>query len=142
MPKAPVKKKRNTAVLSSVEDLHTLGSQLLTIRETRQELSAQDKELKTESDELEEQMLKIMQAAKLESFSTSDIRIGISKSQVARVANWDLFWQFIFRNKASQLLQRRVSDPAWRELNELRKGKLVPGTEAYDKQSISLTVIK
>ena len=55
---------------------------------------------------------------------------------------FDAYWQkqHISRTKAWHLLQRRVSDPAYRELLEL--GKKVPGVEPFNKRTLSVTTTK
>ncbi len=65
-------------------------------------------------------------------------RASVKEAIVAKVVNWDEFYRFIGRNKAFHLLQRRVSDPAYRELLEQRKNG-VPGVEPFTKRSLSVT---
>lgn len=56
-------------------------------------------------------------------------------STVAQVTDWDAFYAYIYKNKFGHLLQRRVSDPAWRELME--QGKKVPGTTPFTKKRLN-----
>ena len=65
--------------------------------------------------------------------------VSISTSVVATVEDWDAFLAFVYRTKSGHLLQRRVSDPAWREMIEI-KGK-VPGTQPFTKKRLNLRAV-
>lgn len=67
---------------------------------------------------------------------------SIVKTAIAHVKEWDKVYNFILRHKKFELMQRRISDGAYRELLETRKGKLLPGIETFEKKSISLREIK
>ena len=55
--------------------------------------------------------------------------------EVAGVTDWDKLYAFIKKKNYFHLLQRRVSDPAWRELIE--QGKKVPGTTGFTKKRLN-----
>ena len=75
----------------------------------------------------------------------AEVRHGKSRHQaghcfhhdlvVAQVEDWDEFWKYIYRHKLGHLLQRRVSDPSYREL--LEQGKKVPGVSPFNKKRMS-----
>ena len=62
--------------------------------------------------------------------------VSISESTVGNVKDWDVFWAYVIKTKSTQLLQRRISDPAIREMFEL-KGK-VPGVETFVKRKLNI----
>ena len=64
--------------------------------------------------------------------------VSIGEATVASVTDWDALWAYAAKNKYFHLFQKRVSDPAWRELMEKNKGKGVPGTEAFTKRKLNL----
>lgn len=76
-------------------------------------------------------------------------RVQVITDQIPRVADWRKLYDYIKRNDAFDLLQRRLNDKAVAEreeaLNErLRKGakpKLLPGTEKFTVVKVSLTKI-
>ncbi|HQJ52284.1 MAG TPA: hypothetical protein PKW05_10965 [Anaerolineae bacterium] len=61
---------------------------------------------------------------------------SITNAVVANVQDWGAFHEYIRKNKFFHLLQRRVSDPAYRELLDL--GKKVPGVEPFTKRKLNL----
>ena len=88
----------------------------------------------------EEELLEVMEAEGLPKASGKDGTVSIRTSVVANVTDWDALYPYISRTKAWHLLQRRVSDPAYRELLEL--GKKVPGVEPFNKRTLSVTTTK
>jgi hypothetical protein len=66
--------------------------------------------------------------------------VGITKSIVGQVENWDLLWAYIRRQNAPELLQRRLSDGAFREHAAMRRNRTVPGVVPFEKRKLSLTV--
>lgn len=64
--------------------------------------------------------------------------VSVGEATVANVNDWDALWAYITKTKNYQLVQKRVSDLAWRELMGLSKGKGVPGTEAFTKKKLTL----
>ena len=49
-----------------------------------------------------------------------------------------MFLAYVYKTKQGHLLQRRVSDPAFREL--LDHGKKVPGTQPFIKARLNVRV--
>jgi len=95
--------------------------------------------MKREEEELAQSLLEAMGTLGVESLSSNIGTVSIKKTTVAKVVDWDALFKFISRNKAWHLMQRRVSDPAYRELMERRRGKDVPGTESFEKIALGLT---
>lgn len=52
--------------------------------------------------------------------------ISITESIEANVDNWDVLWPWLAKTKNFQLVQRRISGPAFREIMEIKGA--VPGT--------------
>lgn len=55
------------------------------------------------------------------------------------VKDWPAFWTYVFRNKASEFLQRRISDGAIQERWDA--GKKIPGVETFTYIKLSLTKV-
>lgn len=66
--------------------------------------------------------------------------VSIREEVVPTVEDWDKVWAYIGRNKAFHLIQRRMSNPAWREA--LEQGKKIPGIKPFKKRSLSVTASK
>lgn len=68
--------------------------------------------------------------------------VSIKETTVAHVLDWDKVYNFILRSKAFHLMQRRISDGAFREQLKIRKGKRIPGVESFVKRGINLRNLK
>lgn len=113
--------------------------QLWAAREEKRQLEAQAKEIQTKIDELEDSIMSRLESEGLDKATGKKASVSVGSSVVADVQDWDTFWAFIIKNKYTQLLQRRVSDPAFRELLEL--GKKVPGVQPFTKKKLNLRTL-
>ena len=68
--------------------------------------------------------------------------ISVKETTVAHVIDWDKVYNFILRSKAFHLMQRRISDGAFREQLDIRKGKRIPGIDSFVKRGINLRNLK
>lgn len=64
---------------------------------------------------------------------------SLSSTVVANVIDWDKLFAYVKKTGYFHLFQRRISDPAFRELAEK---KAVPGIEPFTKLTLSLTTLK
>lgn len=101
-------------------------------------LESQVSAIKAKIDALEEELLDDMDTAGVKKAGTKLGTASVGSSVVANVEDWDAFLAYVYKNKYGHLLQRRVSDPAWRELNE--QGKKVPGTVPFEKKRVNFRV--
>jgi len=118
-----------------------LGDNIDRLHECRskiREYEALIKEIKEEVSTIEELVLAQMKEAGIDSAKGTKASASVNTKPVANVVDWDKFQAFIHRHKAFHLLQRRVSETAWREEVESRHGKAVPGVEAFEKTSLNL----
>ena len=63
-------------------------------------------------------------------------RVSVVVKDVCQVENWDEVWKYIIKNKAYDLMQRRVADAAVKARWE--DGKQVPGVVKFNAVTISL----
>lgn len=105
-------------------------------REEKRSLEAQIKEVQLKIDDIEASLMEELESQGLEKATGSKASVSVGTSVVADVQDWDAFWVYIFKNKYSHLLQRRVSEPAYREL--LDAGKKVPGVVPFTKRKLNL----
>lgn len=105
-------------------------------REEKRRLEAQVKETETTIAELQTQLMERMQAEGTDKAQGSKASVSISSNVVADVKDWDEFWAYVIKKKYTHLLQRRVSDPAYREL--LEAGQNVPGVEPFTKRALTV----
>lgn len=105
-------------------------------REEKRHLEEQAKEVEAKIKEIEAQLFERLDAEGLEKATGSKASISISSSVVADVQDWDALWPYIAKNKLFHMVQRRISDPAYRELLEL--GKKVPGVQPFTNRRLNL----
>lgn len=120
----------------------TTGSiidKLWAARESKRLLEVQIKEVGVQIEDIETALMERLGAEGLEKATGSKASVSITSSVNADVQDWDTFWTFIIKNKYSQLLQRRVSEPAYREL--LEAGKKVPGVQPFTKKKLNLRTL-
>lgn len=117
----------------------SLGAQidaLFNLREKLRAIQQQEKEQMELIGAAEIVLMETMEREGVDKSTGKLATVSISETVTGNVVDWDAFWAYVFKNKYSHLLQRRVSDPAIRELFET-KGK-VPGVEPFTKRKINL----
>ena len=117
--------------------LGSLIDKLSGIREKRRKLAEQDKELSSEYSQVEAELLQRLQAEGMDKATGKAATAFISTVVVANVTDWDALYSFIKKKGYFHLLQRRVSDPAFRELQEQLKNG-VPGVEPFVKTNLNI----
>lgn len=127
------------AVRARPATVGALIDQLWATREVKRDIESQLKEVETRIAELNAQLMERMEQEGLDKASGTKATISVSTNTVAAVEDWDEFWKYILKNKYTHLLQRRVSDPAYREL--LEAGKKVPGVQPFVKRSLNVRSI-
>lgn len=120
------------------------GSLLKRLIDARNEIRTAEevvKKHKEKYDNLAQQLMDQMKADGVDMTGDKAVATAsITSTKVAQVTDWEKFYRYISRNKAFYLLQRRVSDVAYRETLEDRKGRDIPGTEPFIKQRLNLRV--
>ena len=109
------------------------------LRKKKAELESAVKDVEGQIADLDAEILESLEASGLEKTATKAGSVSISSATVAQVTDWDTFLAYIYKNKYGHLLQRRVSDPAWRELVE--QGKKVPGTTGFTKKRLAYRAV-
>lgn len=118
-------------------DLGTDGALLFDIREKKRALEEQVKALEAQAEEVQQRLMETMVSQGLDKFTVAGCgTVSVSKSVVADVQDWDEFYGFIHKKKYWHLLQKRVSDPAYREL--LEANTKVPGVQPFTKTRLNL----
>jgi hypothetical protein len=111
---------------------------LYEIRERKRLAQAEIDKIDAEYREIEEQLMERLEKEGTDKGAGKLASASVTTGIVANVTDWDAFEKFIIKNKFLHLLQRRVSDAAWREVME-KKGA-VPGTESFVKKRLNLRV--
>jgi len=106
-------------------------------------LQKEVKMLESQRSELEEAILEELSEANLSLARTNQtdesgkrITVSVNTEVVANVNDWAEFEEYVYENRALYLLQRRASNPSYRE--ELAAKGDIPGTEPFTKRRLSL----
>ena len=127
-----------------------LIDKLHAVREKRAELAAKDKPLEVEEKELRDTIMAELAAQGTDEARSKKLKVSVTYNTVANVKDWDALWDFILKGKGkyNHLLQRRVSDPAYRELvslaeNDKRLAKALgeAGVESFVAEKLNLRSI-
>lgn len=128
-----------TAAKSRPATMGSLIDRIWASREEKRRLEEQAKEVSAQIAALEEELVERMNAEGTDKAQGTKASVSITSSVVADVQDWDAFWTYIARNKFWHLVQRRVSDPAYREL--LEQGKKVSGVQPFTKRKLNVRSI-
>ncbi|WP_018609534.1 hypothetical protein [Uliginosibacterium gangwonense] len=124
----------------TVKPLGTLIDDLNKIREKRRVLAEQDKKLEDDYKDLEAQIDARMVSEGMEKATGKTATVSFSTVVVANIVDWDAVCKYTKRTGNFQLFQRRISDPAFRELLETKKAA-IPGLEAFEKRKLNLRAL-
>jgi hypothetical protein len=117
----------------------TLGSTIdaaWALREEKRVAEAAVKVIEAKIEALEEALFERMDKEETTKSQGKHAAVSITTAVVANVQDWDTFHAYIKKSGHFHLLQKRCSDPAYRELLDL--GKKVPGVEPFSKRRINL----
>jgi hypothetical protein len=109
---------------------------LIDLRDKKRELEAQVKLIEVETESITEALLEKATAEGIDKGAGKKGSFSITTNTVANVTDWEAFNAYIKKTGHFHLYQRRVSDPAFREL--LEAGKKVPGAEPFTKRRVNL----
>ena len=132
MPTATVRPKAKTATKATPG---AMIDSMWELREKKRALEASVKDVEGQIADLEAKLMEDMQANGIDKMTGKHASVSITSTVVANVEDWDAFWAYIHKMKYGHLLQRRVSDPAYRELLDL--GKKIPGTQPFTKKRLN-----
>jgi hypothetical protein len=126
-----------TPVEDATPAVGALIDELYAKREQIRKLTKQVDALKSERDDLELRLLEAMDAQVVTMSRSDSATASISEIIRPVVENWDGFYNWIHRNKAYYMLERRPAAAAYRELMETRK-RPVPGVSQFVQRSVLL----
>ena len=120
--------------------LGTLIDTLADVREERRQIAVRDKELEEQVASLTEQIKARLHAEGMDKATGKKATASLSKVVVGNITDWDEECKYVKKTGFFQLFQRRISDPAFREILDLKK-KPIPGLEAFEKENLNLRAL-
>lgn len=130
-----------TAEALAPSPLGVLIDDMFELREKKRVLEEQIKVIEQEYAVQEEALLARMEQEATGQARGSKATASVTKSVVASITDRAALDAFVKKTGNFQLFQSRISDPAFRELLESRKGKPVPGLESFNKTRLNLRVL-
>lgn len=122
--------------MARAKPVGTLIDEMSRIREERRKLAEVDTELKKKYDAIEAELLEAMDAQGTVKSTGTLASASISETVIAQKLDWMEMMKWVAKTKNFQLVQQRVSEPAYRELRT--QGKVIPGLEDFTKRGINL----
>lgn len=120
---------------AKVQTVGSLIDQLDKTREKKRKLDEQVKILEAEYSALSQTLIERLQQEGMDKASGKSATISLSNVVVANITDYDALTKYVKRTGYFHLFQRRISDPAFRELLET-KGS-VPGLEPFTKVKLN-----
>ena len=118
---------------NNTQPLINLDDKMNMLADTRlqlKQLLEQEKKLKQVQNALEAEIAADMERQGLTQTGNDVCTISIKTEVVPTVENWDALWEHIFDTRQSELLQKRMSATAYREL--LAMAQTVPGVRSTE----------
>ena len=106
----------------------------------RTELSAKDKALKAEFDDLKAQIINLMKDQDTRVGEGKLARASIVISEEPQVVDWQKFLAWARKTNNLHLVQQRISAPAWREIRAMKKAE-IPGIGVFHKRDLNIRVV-
>ena len=116
-----------------IETKPNLDDKMNMLADTRlqlKQLLEQEKKLKQVQNALEAEIAADMERQGLTQTGNDACTISLKTEVVPTVENWDALWEHIFDTRQSELLQKRMSATAYREL--LAMAQTVPGVRSTE----------
>lgn len=136
----PAVKEAATAAAVKLRLVGTIGAmtdQLFNLRESKRELEEKIKVIETQYAEIEETLMKRLEAEGTDKCAGKLASVSISTTTVANVLDWEAFNAWVKKTGNFHLYQRRIADAAWREVFD-QKGTAPPGTQPFHKKRLNL----
>ena len=124
---------------TTTDDIGAEIDKLDALDEKLKKANAKAREAKEAFDAQKEHVMETLAAQNLEGGKGKKKSVTIGEKEVGHIKDMEKFWNFVHRNKAGELLENRISNPAYRELLKARKGRPIPGVETVKVKKLYLT---
>lgn len=116
--------------------LGSMIDNLWQLREDKRKSEAATKLIEKDIEAAETELLERLDKEGMDKATGRLGTISVGEALVGTIEDWDAFTAFVAKTKNFQLIQRRISDVAYREL--LGMGKPVPGIKPFTKRKLNL----
>lgn len=122
--------------------VRTIGEtidEIFAMRELKRAAAAEEKKHGEAIALLEIELLALLDAQKTDAGRGKFASVTISEVSTGNVLDWEEVWPWMSRTKQWQLVQKRISDPSYRELRKM--GKVIPGIQDFTKRNVNVRVL-
>lgn len=123
-----------------LETLAALADEYHLTREARLAKEKEVDELSSRETALKKELIDNISKQQATGVAGKLVRISVVTKPKPSVKDWDALWAYVVRRKRYDLIQRRVSDTAVKEM--WADGKEVPGVEVHNVVDISMNRVK
>lgn len=116
----------------------TLLDRLYRTKLKKEEMEERLRTIKAEYDSIEKQIFDAFGNADIDRAGGRLATASLSNVVYPSLKDYDAFAAFVYRNKALDLLQRRVAKGNWQNRLEARKGRPIPGVETFEQVKLNL----
>ena len=102
---------------------------LVEVKKQIKDINDQLKGIKEREEEIARDLIQEMESVGLKRMANDNATISVATENVPDVTDWDAFYAFILDNQAFELLHKRVSATAFRELSQTQD---VPGVQTRE----------
>lgn len=121
----------------------TLGAcadKLYKLREERYELGKKIKEIEAEESEIKDYIINNLSKQDSKGVSGKVANVKIKTDEVPVVNDWDAFYKFVVKNKAFDMLQKRINTKAVRDrIEDTKDFAKKAGVGSFTTISVSIT---
>ncbi len=118
----------------------TIGSECkkyMALRKKIKTMAAKVKEMESEANDMQKGLVAIFEVEELERFDVPKIgSLTLKADDMGMIEDPDKLQKYIIKNNAFELLQKRISQTAYREYRE--EGVKVPGLKNFTNKSLRL----
>jgi hypothetical protein len=119
-------------------NISTLINSLVDIRKQKADLAAQIKDLNTTEASLEKDIMHAMnEAGTFRAASDVGHTVNMAKKAHPAIVNWDDFYNYLAETRNFDLIQKRLSGPAFRDRWD--QGVAIPGASSSEVWELSIT---
>lgn len=93
--------------------------------------------IKADENAIQEHLIRLMPNEETSQVAGKTAYVKRQVKKIAQVKDWDAFGKYVLKTKRLDLLQRRVSDTAIKDVVDAAKGKVPPGIEFFTVVSLS-----
>lgn len=106
------------------------------ISERLKKVRSEERKIVAELEEQKQVVFDLLDQTGQEGAKGTKVSVTIGHDEIGTIDDPEKFWNFVYRNKEGNLLQLRLSNPAFQELMKHRKGRPIPGTGMITKRKL------